>query len=181
MGASFVPVRSAHDQARLAELAGFIWREYWPSIIGAEQTEYMIERFQSLEAIQRDMTENEYEYWFIVASEEGESTIPARRIVGFTGGHDEPETNRFFISKIYLLSSERGHGFARRTIEFYESLCFARGLQAAYLTVNKHNELGIRAYQGTGFEVIDAVETDIGSGFVMDDYIMEKKVPKPSH
>ena len=43
-----------------------------------------------------------------------------------------------------------------------------------YLTVNKHNELGIRAYRGKGFETIDAVETDIGHGFIMDDYIMER-------
>lgn len=45
-----------------------------------------------------------------------------------------------------------------------------------YLTVNKHNDLGTRAYKGKGFEVIDAVETNIGEGFVMDDYIMEKKL-----
>ena len=45
-----------------------------------------------------------------------------------------------------------------------------------YLTVNKHNELGTRAYFAKGFEVIDSVETDIGEGFVMDDYIMEKRV-----
>ena len=48
--------------------------------------------------------------------------------------------------------------------------------EAMYLTVNKHNDLGIRAYLGKGFETIDAVETDIGNGFVMDDFIMEKRV-----
>ena len=42
-----------------------------------------------------------------------------------------------------------------------------------YLTVNKYNDLGIRAYEGTGFVTIDAVETDIGEGYIMDDYIME--------
>ncbi len=51
-----------------------------------------------------------------------------------------------------------------------------RGLDALYLTVNKNNEMAIRAYKANGFEVIDAVETDIGEGFVMDDYIMERKV-----
>ena len=45
-----------------------------------------------------------------------------------------------------------------------------------YLTVNTGNELGIRAYRGKGFETIEAVETDIGSGYIMDDYIMEKPV-----
>ena len=90
----------------------------------------------------------------------------------------EPETNRFFISKVYLRAEERGKGFASRAIAFYERLCRERGLDAMYLTVNKRNDLGIRAYLGKGFETIDAVETDIGNGFVMDDYIMEKRVER---
>ena len=48
-----------------------------------------------------------------------------------------------------------------------------------YLTVNKRNDLGVRAYLGTGFEITDAVETDIENGFVMDDYIMEKRTDGP--
>ena len=172
MSLSFVPVKTPADQQLLAQMAGEIWREYWPSHIGKAQTEYMIEKFQSLEAITRDMAEHDYEYWLLVATETDEDGIE-KSIVGFTGGHNEPETNRFFISKIYLLSDARGHGYARRTVEFYEDLCFARGFEALYLTVNKHNELGIRAYKGTGFQVIDSVETDIGEGYIMDDYIME--------
>ena len=129
----------------------------------------MVEQFQSLPAIERDMREHAYEYWFIHAGDDD-------RVVGYTGGHVEPETNRFFISKIYLRADERGKHFASAVIRFYEELCRDRGLQAMYLTVNKGNELGIRAYEGNGFETIDAVETDIGSGFIMDDYIMEKRV-----
>ena len=180
MAVSFVPVSTPEDQERLAELAGRIWREYWPAIIGESQTEYMVANFQSLEAIRRDMAKAEepYEYWFVVSdaadAHGGDACEP--HVVGYTGGHVEAATNRFFISKIYLFADARGHGYARRVVEFYEDLCFARGLDAMYLTVNKYNELGIRAYQGTGFETIDSVETDIGEGFIMDDYIMELRV-----
>lgn len=153
----------------LAGLAGSIWREYWPSLIGEAQTEYMIERFQSLSAIQRDMREHDYEYWLVRSEQDG-------RVVGYTGGHVEPQTNRFFVSKIYLRSAERGKHFASAVVRFYEELCRERGLRAMYLTVNKGNELGIRAYEGNGFTTIDAVETNIGHGFIMDDYIMEKSV-----
>ena len=96
--------------------------------------------------------------------------------VGYTGGHVEADTNRFFISKIYLLKEHRGEGLCSATIRFYERLARERGLDALYLTVNKHNEMAIRAYKAKGFEVIDAVETDIGDGYIMDDYIMEKKL-----
>ena len=44
-----------------------------------------------------------------------------------------------------------------------------------YLTVNKYNSSSIEVYKKRGFEITDAAVTDIGSGFVMDDYIMEKQ------
>ena len=176
---SFVPVSSAQDQELLAKLAAEIWGEYWPSRIGQAQTDYMIERFQSLEVIKRDMAENAYEYWFACvpqkASDSAYELEDGQRIVGFTGGHVEPETNRFFISKIYLLAAERGKHYCSQIVAFYTELCRSRGLRAMYLTVNKYNEMGVRAYKAKGFETIDSVETDIGEGFIMDDFIMEKQ------
>lgn len=169
MSIAFDAVRTADDRQRLAALADEIWHECWPALIGDAQTDYMVENFQSLGAIERDLREHAYEYWFLRAEDDG-------RIVGYTGGRAEPETNRYFISKVYLQAEERGKGFASQAIAFYERLCHERGLEAMYLTVNKHNDLGIRAYLGKGFETIDAVETDIGNGFVMDDFIMEKRV-----
>ena len=85
-------------------------------------------------------------------------------------------SNRFFISKSYRLKEHRGEGLCSATIRFYERLARERGLDALYLTVNKRNEMAIRAYKAKGFEVIDAAETDIGDGYIMDDYIMEKKL-----
>ena len=166
--ATFTPVATEEELDELAALAEAIWSEYWPPLIGADQTRYMIEQFQSRAAIARDMAEHQYEYWFVRAADDG-------RVVGYTGGHVEPETNRFFISKIYLKPEERGKHFASAVVRFYVELCRARGLDAMYLTVNKGNTLGIRAYEGNGFTTIDAVATPIGSGFVMDDYIMEKR------
>ena len=169
MDIAFIPVESDEDRKTLAALADEIWHEYWPALIGKEQTDYMVEQFQSLSAIERDMAEHGYEYWILRADDDG-------RIVGYTGGRVEAETNRFFISKIYLRAKERGCGFASKTVRFYEDLCGNRGLKAMYLTVNKHNDLAIRAYKGKGFQTVDAVETDIGNGFVMDDFIMEKRL-----
>ncbi len=156
------------DVERLAELAHEIWFEYWPAIIGPDQTAYMVEQFQTVAAIRRDMADHAYEYWIV--------TAPDGRAVGYTGGHDEPETGRYFISKIYLRACERGKHFASAIIRWYEELCRERGLGAMYLTVNKENVLGIRAYEGNGFATIDAVQADIGAGFIMDDYIMEKRI-----
>lgn len=165
----FAPVKTAQDRARLAAEADEIWHEYWPALIGAAQTDYMVEQFQSLAAIERSINDEASEYWLLHAADD-------QRLIGYTGGHVEPQTNRFFISKLYLRAQERERGFASAAICFYEDLCRARGLSALYLTVNKGNELAIRAYQGKGFRTIDAVISDIGSGFVMDDFIMQKDI-----
>lgn len=190
MAVAFEEIRDEKDLAMLACLADEIWHEYWPAIIGDAQTDYMVEQFQSLPAIRRGIDEQGYRYWFVVDDQEkaparngfeAETEAEAderktRGIVGYTGGYAEPETNRFFVSKIYLLANARGKGYCSKTIGFYDDLCRKEGLRAMYLTVNKHNELGIRAYVAKGFETIDSVATDIGNGFVMDDYIMEKRV-----
>lgn len=182
MALEFVPVKTPEDIKELAALAKEIWYEYWPAIIGQAQTEYMVEKFQSEKAITNDMANNSYEYWLLRATEDEtpkeltERDTPQTRIVGFTGGHEEPETNRYFISKIYLRKTERGKHFASAVIRFYENLCRDRGFHAMYLTVNKRNEMGIRAYTAKDFKTIESVETDVGEGFIMDDYIMEKAV-----
>ena len=163
------PVTGDEDARELARLAAEIWFGYWPPLIGEAQTRYMVERFQSEEAIRRDMAEHGYEYWFVADPATG-------GVVGYTGGRPEPEAGRFFISKIYLMPAARGRHLASAVVRFYDVLCRERGLRSMYLTVNKGNDLGIRAYRGNGFKVVDAVESDIGHGFVMDDYIMERAV-----
>lgn len=169
MSVSFRQVERDEEVEALAHMAHHIWNEYWPALIGQAQTDYMVEKFQSLNAFRTDIADNGYEYWFIM-DDEGDTP----RIIGYTGGHTESETNWFFISKIYLLKEHRGRGIAAAVTRFYEQLCRDRGLAAMYLTVNKQNKMAIRAYEKQGFITVDAVETDIGEGFVMDDFIMEK-------
>jgi GNAT superfamily N-acetyltransferase len=182
----FEEVRNDEDIKRLATMADEIWHEYWPSIIGAAQTDYMVETFQSAEALTNDLRHHGYRYWIIEDTE--------RNVKGFTGAAverigstandpatrstavDERWPHRLFISKIYLYAAERGRHYASRVIEFYEQLCIDEGLPAMYLTVNRNNNLGIRAYEGRGFTNIEETDTDIGKGFVMTDYVMAKEI-----
>lgn len=157
-------VTTEDEIAQLATMADEIWHEYWPSLIGIEQTDYMVDTFQSARALTKDINENGYLYWFLI--EDG-------RFVGYTGARPEA-ADKLFISKIYLYASERGKGYASQVIRFYEEYCRQHGIPLMYLTVNKDNELGIRAYKAKGFSTVKSVETNIGSGYIMDDYIMEK-------
>ncbi|BFT72400.1 GNAT family N-acetyltransferase [Paenibacillus sp. P36] len=62
---------------------------------------------------------------------------------------------------------------------FLEMLCKGRNLNSIWLTVNRNNESSIAVYEKKGFRTVREQIVDIGNGFVMDDFIMEKEIPVP--
>ncbi|MGI5893962.1 MAG: GNAT family N-acetyltransferase [Candidatus Merdivicinus sp.] len=152
---------SQEDIAVIAALGEEIWRQHYTQLLGKEQVDYMLEKYQSREALQKQL-ENGYTYWLI--RWEG---IPC----GYCGFVREGD--RLFLSKLYLQERVRGKGIARAVVEQLCRDAASQNLRAVYLTVNKYNTGSIGVYQKLGFQEIDAVETDIGHGFIMDDYIME--------
>ncbi len=147
-----------NDIKQLADLAAEIWHEYWTCILSEEQINYMIEKFQSQKAIEEQIKNEQYTYYFIV--EDGKNA-------GYTGVSDKGDY--LFLSKLYLLKKYRHKGLGRKTVELLKAMNFPK----IRLTVNKYNKNTIEAYFKYGFKIVDSVVTDIGSGFVMDDYIME--------
>ena len=85
----------------------------------------------------------------------------------------QPRDGRLFLSKVYLLHEARGQGRFRQMLEYLRGLCREVGARTIWLTVNRRNERAIGAYRRTGFREVRAQVTDIGGGYVMDDYVME--------
>ena len=85
----------------------------------------------------------------------------------------KPEKDRLFLSKLYLHKNARGKGLS--SILLKQAITFAKeqGKQAVYLTCNKFNQHSLDVYRAKGFRDIDSVQTDIGHGFIMDDYILQ--------
>jgi len=52
----------------------------------------------------------------------------------------------------------------------------AAGARTLILNVNKRNVQAIRAYEKHGFVTREAVVVDIGSGWVMDDFVMARSL-----
>lgn len=146
----------------LAELANEIWHEYFISLITYEQIEYMVDKFQSYHALKKAIEEDQYTYFLAYENDQ---------LVGYCGV--KPEQDRLFLSKLYLHKDARGKGYASRLLQ--NAISFAKELnkKAIYLTCNKHNEHSLDVYRSKGFYNIDSVQTDIGCGFVMDDYVMQ--------
>ncbi len=147
------------DIKELASLACAIWHEYWTCILSPEQIDYMVENFQSEKAMKNQVENENYTYYFITANNKN---------IGYFGISDKNEY--LFLSKLYIKKEYRHKGIGQIAFEKIKEI--ANG-QRIILTVNKRNTNTINAYKKWGFKTIDSVVTDIGNGFVMDDYIME--------
>jgi len=146
----------------VAALAEEIWRQHFTVIIGKDQVDYMLEKFQSAPAISEQI-KNGMLYYLIRNNE---------RDVGYFAV--QPADADLLLSKFYIRSGERGMGLGRKALQFIEGLASERGIARIELTVNKYNSATIEAYKKLGFKITESMVMDIGGGFVMDDYRMEK-------
>lgn len=160
----FIPVTSEIHSVIIESLAKEIWTEHYVTIIGKEQVDYMLSRFQSSEAV-LEQIENGALYFLM-----RESDV----FIGYIAVH--PKQQELFLSKIYLRSSKRGIGYGRKAVQFVENLAKERSLTKIALTVNKHNIDTISAYEKMGFKITGALIQDIGGDFFMDDFAMEKDI-----
>ncbi len=160
-------VSSPDDVMRVADMADATWREHYKEILSEEQIEYMIDKFQSPQAIRSQMVNENYEYYLLDNDE---------AYIGYVGFVKEKE--KLFISKLYLLSQFQHKGYGKMVMEKLKNIAKAEGLFKLYLTVNKNNVNAYRAYEKYGFVNADSIVTDIGYDFVMDDYIMEYEIEK---
>lgn len=151
--------------AGVAALAHEIWREYYVPLIGEAQVEYMLINFQSPEAIAKQIRDG-YHYYLI------------KNHAGNTFGYFsvQPRDGVLFLNRLYVRAAKRKKGCGRQAMDFIEQYAGKQGCSRIYLTVNKNNTTAIKAYKKFGFQNTGPVVQDIGDGFVMDDYQMEKKV-----
>lgn len=162
---SMIKVTTPEQIKQLAELASKIWHEYFTVLLTAEQIDYMVDKFQSEHAMKDQMQNQNYEYYFLEVD---------GQIVGYTG--IKPEDDKLFLSKLYIQKEYRKKGYSHLMFDFIIDLCKKRKLKSVYLTVNKYNDGSIAVYNKKGFKNIRSQVTDIGNGFVMDDYVFELEI-----
>ena len=161
-------VTTSRDIDAVAVLAHEVWNQHFLPIIGHEQVDYMLDNFQSVPAITRQIREGGYEYYLIVDEDE--------RAGYFALVADDEDGSSLRLSKLYLKHSCWGRGLGRTVLAWIDEERVARGVRELWLTVNKDNADSIAFYQRVGFASAGPIVTDIGGGFVMDDYRMVKSV-----
>jgi ribosomal protein S18 acetylase RimI-like enzyme len=80
------------------------------------------------------------------------------------------------LEKLYVHHAHQRKGYGGMLLDRVVTIARAYGCERLKLSVNKHNQIAIAAYQKYGFRITDSITKDIGGGFVMDDYVMVRSM-----
>lgn len=162
-------VRVTIDQpgeiARLSAFATAVNREYYGPLLGEAQTEYHVEKFQSVRAITEQIRRG---FAYFILENEGE-------LLGFFAYF--PWNEALYLSKFYMAKQHRGKGWGKASIAFLGQRAKELGLNAIELNVNRFNPT-VAIYEHMGFVRVREEKIDIGAGFFMDDYVYRLELGK---
>lgn len=125
----------------------------------------MLELIYSEASLEKQMNEEQCRFLFVYDDDEP---------VGFAST-GETEPGIYKLHKIYILPSQQGKGTGKFVIDHIIRELVEKKAKALRLQVNRYNKAR-SFYEKLGFVVIDEADFDIGNGYFMNDYVMEKKI-----
>lgn len=148
-------------------IAQEVWPKTYGTILGQAQLDYMMDMMYSVASLQKQASEKQHH--FILAKENEIS-------VGFASYEfDANGTDKTKIHKIYILSTQQRKGIGKLLLDYIANEAQKHNNKALFLNVNKYNPAQ-HFYKKLGFDIAKEEVIDIGQGYVMDDYVMEKKI-----
>ena len=159
----FVPVDTDALAARARAIAEAAWPPTYEGLIPPAQIPYMIERMYAPEAIRADTAAGSP--FYLLRADGADAGVCSFDLTKRDErGGAEPH-------KLYTLPADWGRGLGRLALDEICRRCREAGATSVWLRVNKGNARAQKAYRAAGFANVRAVCTDIGGGFVMDDFV----------
>ena len=140
------------------------WQHTYSSILSAEQLDYMLTLMYSQDAINEQIAIKGHH--FLLAAEDGQ-------YLGFASYELNSVYEATKIHKLYVLPQAQGRGVGKALVTVIENAARAHGNDKLLLNVNRYNP-AVNFYLKTGFVKIGQEDINIGNGYLMEDYIMQK-------
>ncbi|MEN9909721.1 MAG: hypothetical protein RLZZ540_2870 [Bacteroidota bacterium] len=154
------------DLNSITEIAHKTWPLTYGKILSPAQLDYMLNAFYSDEALRANI-ENGHE--FILAKE-------ADIVLGFASFEPHYEDgNTTKIHKIYILPETQGKGIGKLLIAAIAQFAKENNSSSLLLNVNRFNK-ALTFYQKLGFKIIQEIDIELDFGYLMEDYVMEKRI-----
>ena len=153
------------DHPLIRSIAHRTWPATFGHILSPEQIDYMLDWMYSLPALAAQAAGG---HTFLLLYRDGEA-------LGYAGFelHHEPAVAK--LHKLYLLPAAQGSGGGRLLVEEVLHRCRAAGVARLRLHVNYQNP-AVDFYAHLGFAITRRVDVEIGRGYRMEDFVMERPV-----
>jgi diamine N-acetyltransferase len=158
------------DIPALVALARETWYLHYPGIITVAQIEYMLAQ-RYAEADIRAQIAGGTAWWDKLHCD--------GRLAGFACREPAASAQSAKLDKLYVHPRFQRRGLGSALLAHAERDAARLGHRRMTLQVNKHNAASVAMYRRNGYVVAASAKFDIGGGFVMDDYIMEKQIGLP--
>lgn len=163
-GLDYELVKDPEHIAELAIFAEAIFKDYFLTLHSPEKVEYLANYLLSTESLTSAIADEGYEYYFV-------NEAQSHKHIGFIG--IKPDDGYLFLSKLYLSKDARGKGYGRAEFEFVKQRARELGFTRIRLTCSRDNAPSLERYDHMGFARIALVNSSVGGGFEMNDYVME--------
>jgi len=164
----------------LQRIARTIWEHSFRPFLSQAQIEYMLPMMYSVSEVEQQIQSGFSWQWIVSFGLEQASTpnpsaehpFPSEALrVGYVS--TELQDHCLYLHKLYIIPEFQRRGFATETLQMLKFRAKCANKAEIRLNVNKNNHHALQAYHKAGFTSIKEVCTDIGGGFVMDDYVMK--------
>lgn len=151
----------------IQHIAYTTWHETYTGILSEKQIEYMLDMMYNDKALAEQMQLLNHRFALVSKDD---------IVVGFVSceyGYKDSEATK--IHKLYVLPQYQGLGLGKKLIEQVEQQAIQSNNTSILLNVNRFNP-SLDFYRRMGFEVIKEENIDIGNGYWMEDYVLEKQL-----
>jgi GNAT superfamily N-acetyltransferase len=157
---------TSKDIPLIQDIAHKTWPDTYGSILSKAQLDYMLNLMYSDESLLKQISGNAQ---FLLAFDD-------EICLGFASCENNYQNKKLTrLHKLYLLPESQGKGVGKLLLEKVIAFAKKNQSEAISLNVNKFNT-AFTFYKKMGFEVVAEEVLEIGNGYVMDDYKMEKRL-----
>lgn len=162
-----VIITETRDIALIRALAERSFLPTYLPFISSEQVYYMFDSMYRTSSLQAQMEERGHR--FFLAHLDGQP-------LGFASIELDCEApGRTKLHKLYVLPEAQGKSLGFHLMRELEALAAAAHQECLFLNVNRYNK-AIDFYKRQGYEVYLEEDIDIGNGYFMNDYRMQKSL-----
>jgi ribosomal protein S18 acetylase RimI-like enzyme len=148
----------------VSDLAHKIWPSTYSQIISIEQMTFMLNWMYSIETLEKSYETNHAFF----------AVFDADQPLGFIDLElHNPNPHWMKLQKIYVLPEKQKLGIGLALMDYTVLFAQENNVKHITLQVNRNNK-AVVFYQKLGYYVVDEQDFDIGNGYFMNDFVLQK-------